>query len=520
MDRWLCPPVGLADDPEQPWQGPLRIDLLREGHLAVFGAPGTGKTTFLQTLALSLALAHSPADVHLYAVDAGGRGLLALAGLPHVGAALVLDDPDRLRRLWRLLDQELGARQQRLAAAGVQNLAAYREAGGHLPALVLLVDNLPALAAVCPEAEDALARLARDGAGAGIYLVLSAPSPAAVRPRILQNVAQAVTFALADRGEYAAVLGRAGVEPGPAPGRGAVRGAPPLLFQAALPAAGSDRDRHQAMAALAAAMAAAWQGPRPRPVPALPAVVHLSDLVPPTMPWQGPPAAVPVALDVARLEPLAVALAGGPSFAVVGPPGSGKSTLLQSWLVALATVAPPGALRLWLVDLGAGGLAPLASLPHVAGVAASGGDLEGLVAALAGQAGDGAVHVVAVDDLGYLREAPAPLRDRLDQLVRRRAVHMLAAGLPGAWQGFDALTQTLRSFQAGFVLGSADGSDLALLGARVPPGEGGQALPPGTGFYVRRGHCQKVRVATAGAGEPGVGGWVARLAARAAVPAG
>ncbi len=68
------PVVGLVDNPYAARQHPLVVHLPR-GHAAIFSASGWGKTTFLRTLAISLAATHSPDHLHLYVLDLGGRGL-------------------------------------------------------------------------------------------------------------------------------------------------------------------------------------------------------------------------------------------------------------------------------------------------------------------------------------------------------------------------------------------------------------------------------------------------------------
>jgi len=72
----------LLDDPENQRQVPLTVDLGKEGHLIVYGSPGYGKTTFLQTLIMSLALNYSPSDVNIYILDFGVRTLVYSPDFP------------------------------------------------------------------------------------------------------------------------------------------------------------------------------------------------------------------------------------------------------------------------------------------------------------------------------------------------------------------------------------------------------------------------------------------------------
>ena len=65
------------------------------GHVAVVGAPQSGKSTALRTLICALALTHTPAEVQVYCLDFGGGGLAALRDLPHVGGVAGRRRPDR-----------------------------------------------------------------------------------------------------------------------------------------------------------------------------------------------------------------------------------------------------------------------------------------------------------------------------------------------------------------------------------------------------------------------------------------
>ncbi len=61
--------LGMADIPQAQKQEPVFVNLSKDGHILLYGSPGTGKTTFLQSAAMDLARKFSPKDVTLYLMD-------------------------------------------------------------------------------------------------------------------------------------------------------------------------------------------------------------------------------------------------------------------------------------------------------------------------------------------------------------------------------------------------------------------------------------------------------------------
>lgn len=80
-------PFGLLDLPAIQRQQAAAIDLDTFGHLMAAGAPRSGRSQLLRTIAAAIAACCSCADAHLYGPDCGNGALLPLADLPHCGVA-------------------------------------------------------------------------------------------------------------------------------------------------------------------------------------------------------------------------------------------------------------------------------------------------------------------------------------------------------------------------------------------------------------------------------------------------
>jgi S-DNA-T family DNA segregation ATPase FtsK/SpoIIIE len=516
--------LGLLDDPRARAQRPLRYSLDRDGHLMIFGQPGSGKSTLLQRLVLDLAQRHGPESLHIYALDFGNRALTSLAALPHVGAVLVDDDDERIPRLLRTLRAELARRK---ALLGGRKPAEHRATTGAaaLPALLVLIDNFPAFARF--DDDDLAATIAREGAALGVHLVLTANKPMDVRSRVSGNITLALALQLAERADYAAVVGRtAGLEPAPFPGRGLIKAAPPLEFQAALPADGAtDGERAIALADAIATVVERWSAHAPAPpVSTLPATLLLADLpAPDHAAWADAghgPLPAPFALYATDLTPASIDLAVSTHIAITGLPQSGK-TWLQCALAHALMRANRGRIALYACDAsgGEGGLGRLVDDGLVAEILSDDAALQHMAQSVALQcqqwrtsfdqarSADPALSltahlckqpriVILIDELDALqRMLGRATREVLDALLERGArslpVHVVVAGGDRALDAMDGWVRRVKDAGNWFVLGGLNSPSFPL---RLPPADRDRPLPPGQGYWAQRRAPKPLRV--------------------------
>ncbi len=377
QSSWLSPIVGQLDDPSNQSQDPLRLPLGNEGHFVLYGEPGSGKTTFIKTLVVSLALCYSPEDAHIYLIDSSGQRLLPMKRFPHVGDVFLGDEIERLTRLFRFLRRDLEKRKKEFARVGVSSLSDYRAVtGSAVPAIVIALDDYNAfyknVSNQKPEVIEVLERLIRDGGNYGLHFVLTMNSPSELQPRLANSISLAATFHLAVR-DYAMAIGpTGGMEPSSLPGRGLIKGQPPLEFQTALPVQGNtDAERAMALKALMKRMENVWppSGAHPRAFAPIPAVIGLSQIVPHSADWpNSPPGEYRSAFALNLDDPetsFEIPLTDGPYFLVAGTPQSGKTTLLLSWALSLAERYSPDKLICYVVDFRHSDLETLSSLPHL-----------------------------------------------------------------------------------------------------------------------------------------------------------
>lgn len=274
LQRGPVASLGLVDDPGHQEQFALTHYFWNQGHLALYGMPVSGKTTFLQTLQVSLCSRYTPEQVQIYSIDIGGFGLRALETFPHVGAAAGDDEPEVIGKITAVLLSELDRRKKAFRSVGTGSPAAYVEATGTtLPVLILMVDNLNLAGSGFTDLNNAVLRLGREGASYGIYLVCTFTGTTGVSYQLSQSIKTVYALQMADKTDYNTLVGRPEkVLPDGVMGRGLVRGMPmPLLFQTAIALADvSDSKRIAKLRAMAEEMDRIWKGPRPEGIRTIP----------------------------------------------------------------------------------------------------------------------------------------------------------------------------------------------------------------------------------------------------------
>ncbi len=223
-------------------EGPLFFDLVADGpHLLVAGTTGSGKSEFLRTLVLGLAVNQPPDHLTLLLIDyKGGSGLGHLAALPHCVGSLSDLSLESTGRAFVSLRAELRHRELLCADHGAHDLAHLRllAPSSCPPRLVVVIDEFRMLCEDVPSALPDLLKIASLGRSLGVHLVLATQrAQGAVTPDLRANITSAVVLRVQTTMESQDLLGsaRAAEIPVDRPGRAYLRrGAEqPTAFQVA-----------------------------------------------------------------------------------------------------------------------------------------------------------------------------------------------------------------------------------------------------------------------------------------------
>ncbi|MGA4839868.1 type VII secretion protein EccCb [Streptomyces sp. G45] len=518
-------PLGVLDDPARQWQGQWTLDLnVAGGHVAVIGGPQSGKTTLLRTLALSLALTHTPYDVAVYGLDLVGGGLGALAGLPHVGGVASRADRERLARTVAEMTAQLALREELYRAHGIDSLDHLRQlrAQGGLPELgstdlVLLVDGFGALREEFDDLDDAVADLLKRGGGYGVHVVAGMLRWNDVRIATQSMFGTRVELRLNDPTDSTVDRKLAETVTAGTPGRALTDGK--LFAQTALPrtdGATATGDLGTALEDAARTVAATWHGEPAAPVRVLPLNLPAAKLPSPA----AEPDLVPIGVEQDTLGPVRLDLFDRDQhLLVLGDSECGKTNLVR--LVARQLVArygdkelvfgvfdPRRGLRGHIPEPYRGGYAHNAKLATALATGIA-GELEKRLPETADPdapdtgepAFTGPRIVILVDDYDILTTAgQQPLAPFLPYVSSAQDIGLhfvVARRVAGASRAlYEPFLTALRESGTTTLLMSGDRDEGQLF-----PGLYATPRPPGRGTLVRRGRRHQL-IQTALAAEP------------------
>ncbi len=436
--------VAVVDEPELQRQSAAGWDM-SVGNLMLMGVAGSGTSTTLASIALTLAKDADPAELDLMILDMGSRELEALERLPHTVAYVGTGGgaKEQQARFLRHLHTELESR---------------RAVPGRHRRAVVLLDGLASLRDEFQdfEGQQLLALLYRayaDGPALGLSFAVSTTRAKAVPSAMNEVTLQKWLFRLADDYDYSSLGVRGKEIPAALPGR-CVDPRTSLQMHVATPGIGVEAAVDHVRQSWAHAPA---KTPAIRRLPANVTMLELG--VEPRL--EAEPWLIPVGMQEADLSPAFLEIYEGEHALVAGPARSGKSTLLLALAAALRGAATSrGPAQVWgICDR----RSPLV-LADLDRVAVGTDEVPALLASLRLERGP---VFLLIDDAERFEDADQSIAGAVTS--GQPGLCIIAAGRAADLRGlYSHWTKTLRKSRLGVLLQPDVDYDGELLGAALP----------------------------------------------------
>ena len=216
------PIIGEYDDPENQNQGYVSLPLSYCGNTFIVGNSGSGKSTLLSTIIFSTIVNHNCDEVNIYIIDLGLEKLKEFQNAPQVGEVLTSNDPDKIKFLFYMLQDEKNRRFAYYSTHGGSFDNDILNGKAPFPTILVFINQFETFKEAFEEIVDSdMGSLTRNCAKAGIIFILTSSLTNALGYNLENNFPKKIMLNMLDSTDYSLYF-NTNIIPKKNPGRGII----------------------------------------------------------------------------------------------------------------------------------------------------------------------------------------------------------------------------------------------------------------------------------------------------------
>lgn len=198
---------GLIDLPHIQKQINYEINFIKDGHLAIYGSSGTGKSTLIHSIFYMMALRYSPLEFNSFVIDFNGGSLIGLSKMPHCVSYVTDENENKVNHLLSTIGKIISDRRTEFVKANCANYESYLVAGGlNMPIIFVVIDNYASFREKMYKCEDLLVQHIASARSCGIYFIITGSSKGAIYYKVTDHINNKIVFNMNDTVSYMDIL--------------------------------------------------------------------------------------------------------------------------------------------------------------------------------------------------------------------------------------------------------------------------------------------------------------------------
>lgn len=182
-------------------------------HLLIAGTVGSGKTTYIDTLIMSILYKNSPAEVRFAMIDFKAVDLSFYSSIPHLLIPIVTN-LEKASRLLEWLVTEMNNRYQFFAKNNIRDFIDYKNQISSLPRIIVIINELlECNRDTSAKIEENICHLTQFASNVGIHIILASTTPInSLAKRVIRYFPSKIVFSVLTNTDSRAIIGKSGAE--------------------------------------------------------------------------------------------------------------------------------------------------------------------------------------------------------------------------------------------------------------------------------------------------------------------